>query len=336
MSATFFAKLQETIPTEVMTNLIDGVLRVEAELKGQMKSDVGLVQSVGEHTLAAGGKRLRPALALLSAYATGRPFSLDRVAKLGACLEMIHMATLVHDDVLDRAATRRGVPTAHSVFGDTAGILSGDVLLAKSMRILALDGDLRIIRMVSEAVVEMAEGEVLELEIRGNFELDRAAYDRVLRMKTAAFVECCCRIGAIAAEADPETEDSLGAFGHHLGMAFQLVDDVLDYVGDAKKTGKPIATDFREGQMTLPLFALRETLTDGERAEVRKGFGNGVTEDQLARYIVWMQERGAIASAQQEAAHHEAEAARMLERLPASPERDLLACITEFVTGREG
>ncbi|MBX3096998.1 MAG: polyprenyl synthetase family protein [Fimbriimonadaceae bacterium] len=335
MSTTFFTKLQERIPNEVMTNLIDGVLRVEAELGRQVKSEVGLVQNVGEHTLAAGGKRLRPALALLSAYATGRSFSPERVARLGACLEMIHMATLVHDDVLDRSDTRRGHPTAHSVFGDTASILSGDVLLAKSMRILALDGDLRIIRMVSDAVVEMAEGEVLELEIRGNFDLSMDEYLRVLRMKTAAFVECCCRIGAIAAEADRETEDTLGAFGHHLGMAFQMVDDVLDYVGETEKTGKPIATDFREGQMTLPLFYLREALPIGDANELRKVFGNGVTDVQLDKFAGWMDEYGAVAQARARAKEHEDEAARLLNSLPDTPERELLACITEFVTGRE-
>jgi octaprenyl-diphosphate synthase len=310
-------------------------LASEAELRAQMKSDVSLVQSVSEHTLAAGGKRLRPALCLLSGLATGNEFDSDRMARLGACIEMIHMATLIHDDVLDGATMRRGRPTAASVFGDTAGILSGDVLLAKAMRILAVDGDLRIIRMISESVVEMAEGEVLELELRGQFDLPMETHLKVLRMKTAAFVECCCRVGAIVAGAEAETEDRLGRYGHHLGMAFQIVDDLLDYCGEQERTGKRRATDFYEGCMTIPLFLLRDKLEPAERADVSHWFGNGVKPEQVNNICQWMAERGVVTETRAIADEHRERAFAELRILPASPERELLECMTEFVTQRD-
>jgi octaprenyl-diphosphate synthase len=235
--------------------------------------------------------------------------------------------------VIDGAATRRGKPTASAVFGNTAAILSGDVLLAKAMAILAQDGDISIIRMVSEAVVELAEGEVRELETRSKLDLNRDEHYEILRLKTASFIEACCRTGAKVAGASSEVEDGLGRFGHHIGIAFQLVDDLIDYQGAREVTGKPRATDFHEGCPTLPLIALLESLNAEQAAWVTSSFGDA-TEADVDQVVAWMDKYGAFESAGQ-AADAEIEAACMALRcLPESEERDVLQAVAHFIRAR--
>lgn len=317
----------------LLEQIREEVERVEAELAEQVTSCVRLVDHVGRHTLTAGGKRLRPAFVSLAARATARPFDPARARKIGAAMEMIHMATLVHDDVIDHAATRRGQATASSIHGNTAAILSGDVLLAKAMAILAQDGDLEIIRMTSQAVVEIAEGEVRELECRGRFDLDEAEHLEVLRMKTASFIQCCCEAGALIAGADREERRALGTYGRHVGMAFQVVDDLLDYQSDA--TGKPRAADFREGQATLPLIYLRASLDAAEEAQTRARFGSGATEPEIEELVGWMRLRGALSRAESAARAQGDAALAALQPLPDAPARELLAQVVEFVLRRK-
>jgi octaprenyl-diphosphate synthase len=277
---------------------------------------------------------LRPALVTLAARATTLPFDPARARKLGACMEMIHMATLIHDDVIDGAATRRGKATASSVYGNTAAILCGDVLLSKAMSILAQDGDIEIIRMVSDAVVELAEGECAELEVRGRLDLSVDDHFRILRMKTASFIEACCRTGAKAAGASEAEEKALGQFGHHIGMAFQIVDDLLDYQGQLERTGKPRATDFYEGCPTLPLIALVGQLEPAEASWLKGVFGEARTDD-VDRIVEWMDQRGAFVAAEK-AADEEVSLARLaLADLPDSPHRDVLSAVAQFVRARK-
>ncbi len=337
--ATLFHVLPGNIPPVVVESLGAALEGVELELQSRLNSAVFQVEAVGKLTLEAGGKRLRPALTLLAAKAAANgeldEISRQRAIKLGACLEMIHMATLIHDDVIDEAATRRGKPTASSVYGNTIAILSGDVLLAKAMQLLAEDGDLAIIRLVSGAVVELAEGEVRELAARGDFEISRSEHFEILRMKTAAFIECCCRVGAMVARATSEQTEALGKYGQHLGMAFQLKDDLLDFRGNSQKTGKPLATDFREGQATLPLIHLRDALTSDEGELVKSKFGNGVTDSEISEFCQWMDLRGSFQETD-EVAHSEASAAKLaVDSLGASDYTSLLGAIADFVVARE-
>ena len=322
------------IDPAVLTEIGHEIAEVEAVLKIEIGSRIELVSQVCGHTLGAGGKRLRPALVTLAARATGLEFNADRAHRLGACMEMIHMATLIHDDVIDGAGTRRGKPTASAVYGNTAAILSGDVLLAKAMAILARDGDLGIIRMVSEAVVELAEGEVAELETRGKLDLTEEEHYRILRLKTASFIEACCRAGAKVASAPESAEDALGSYGHHLGMTFQIVDDLLDYRGTHVATGKPRATDFREGCPTLPLIALMPTLSAHEREWLQGACGNA-TDGDVDRVNELMTERGAFACAERAADSSAHEARMALRALPISPQRELLEAVTSFVRSRQ-
>lgn len=320
---------------ELLVQVGEEVAKVEAELDRQMHSQVDMVKNVSHHTLDAGGKRLRPAFVALSAKATGLPYDEERSRKIGACMEMIHMATLIHDDVIDNSATRRGKDTASAVYGNTGSILAGDVLLAKAMRILAEDGDLAIIRTTSHSVVEMAEGEVRELETRLQFDLTEEQHLEILRLKTASFIQCCCQVGALIAGASEEVQSALHDYGHHVGMAFQIVDDLLDYRGDKARTGKPIAIDFREGQATLPLIYLRDDLSEQEASVARQKFGSGVTDDEIRMISDWMATRGSFAKAEARAMNHVEMALAALAKLPATASRDLLEAVAHYVIRRE-
>lgn len=311
------------------------VVKVEEELRHQVRSHVDLVERVGRLTLEAGGKRLRPAFVTLAARATGLPFDEQRAVRLGAVMEMIHMATLMHDDVIDGAAMRRGKPTASAAHGGTAAILGGDVLLAKAMMILADDGDLEIIRSTSQTMVEIAEGEVRELEVRGDFDIDEMDHLDVLRRKTAAFIEACTDIGAHLAGASHEVRRALKDYGHHVGIAFQIVDDLLDYRGDRAQTGKPIGTDFRDGQATLPLIYLRPHLSEAEATIARQRFGAEPTDDELRLMADWMDTRGAFAQAEKTAERHIAEARQCLATLPDTSARSVLETVAAYVLERK-
>lgn len=332
--AAFFGELGER-ESAVLTELTGDVSAVEEELEKQMVSRVPKVEQIGMHTLVAGGKRLRPAFLALSARATARPYEVARTRRLGACMEMIHMATLIHDDVIDNAATRRGRETASAIHGAAASVLSGDVLLSRAMSILAQDADLEIIRNVSQSVAEMAEGEVRELSGRHDFDLDESEHLEVLHMKTAAFIESCCEVGAMVAGASVDERHALREYGYHVGMAFQIIDDLLDYRADHEVTGKPRATDFREGCATLPLIYLRPALTEHEGEVARRKFGNGVTDDELMMICDWMRDRGAFDRAQAKAQAHAEEAIGRLEILPDTPARALLQAAAEYVVARE-
>ncbi len=330
-----FPALSENVVSPAALDEIGAeISAVELELMRQIRSQVQLVSQIGAHVLQSGGKRLRPAFLSLSAKAVLSDFESERAHKLAACMEMIHMATLIHDDVIDHAATRRGRPTANSVFGNTPSILSGDVLLSKAMSILAQDGDLEIIRAVSSAVVELAEGEVRELECRNRFDLDEHEHFEILRMKTASFIQCCCEVGARLAGAPAEWRDALGAYGHHIGLAFQIADDLLDYTGDKAQTGKPVATDFREGCATLPLIYLLPHLTDSERHLTEQRFGNGATEDEIRLICRWMESRGALDRTRETAQREVSLAKDCLDALPAGQSVDLLKAAADFVVMR--
>jgi octaprenyl-diphosphate synthase len=336
MTATALQNLtQEVADPHLLAQIADDVAIVERELSRQVGSEVNLVERVGRVTLEAGGKRLRPAFVMLAARAVGLPFSKERASRLGACMEMIHMATLVHDDVIDHSPTRRGRPTAAAEYGNTAAILGGDVLLAKAMALLSKDGDLSIIGVVADAVVDMAEGEVRELEVRGNFDLSADEHLDVLNRKTASFIEACCVVGARLAGASEDVTEALRLYGHHIGLAFQIVDDLLDYQGDESKVGKPLAGDFREGQATLPLIFLRDHLSEAESTIARRRFGNGANDDEVRMIADWMSKRGAFRQAEAAAAAHVAAGMAALESLPGSSSRDLMAAVANFVLSRQ-
>jgi octaprenyl-diphosphate synthase len=272
----------------------------------------------------------------LSARAVNPNPDENRLNAIAASVELVHMATLIHDDVVDNTATRRGKPTANAVFGNGVAVLTGDFLLARSMRILAVDGDLAIIRLVSDMTVEMSEGEVMEILATGNPKVKPDHYFEILRKKTAVFVEGCCRAGAMLAGGTAEHIDALAEYGYRLGMAFQIADDLLDYTGDPAITGKPVGSDLRDGRATLPfLLALNEAET-ADRDSLLAAFGNGTLSDAavadavrtLARYDVFERTR-------ETASEHVEKAEAALQRVPESTARNCFAALTQYVVQRD-
>jgi octaprenyl-diphosphate synthase len=336
MSATTFIEgIASQIGPEIAESVTKDTRLVEDLLSKTLESEVAIVNNIGVHTVRAGGKRLRPAFVTLSARATGHPFNLDRTIGIGVCMELIHMATLVHDDVVDHAPTRRGLETANAIYGNAAAILAGDVMLAKAMVLLQKYGIRELSEVVSSAVIDMAEGEAAELMARTNFDIAFDDHIEILRKKTATFFEACCESGGLIAEAPLDHCKALGQFGLHLGIAFQVVDDLLDYRGDQTKTGKPQATDFREGCATLPLIFLRDKLTEGENEVVRARFGNGVSDDEIHMICNWMENRGCFAQTLAVAREHTEQALSALHLLPDTEGRRVLEALAEVMVVRQ-
>lgn len=321
-------------PPALVERVQSDLAAVEEVLVARLTSDVQVVHQVLGHTLSSGGKRLRPALLLTAARAAGVT-DLTRPKLLAAVLEMIHMATLIHDDVIDDADLRRGRPTAARVFGNTPAILSGDVLLARAMALLAEDGDLEIIRLVSQVVILLAEGEAREVEVRGDFYLTEETHLSILDQKTGSLVQLCCELGAMAGRADMQVREALATYGHHLGLAFQIADDLLDYRGNPAVTGKPRATDFVEGCATLPLILLRERLSTAECEFAANHFGQPLRDQELAVILDWMESRGAFALAEDTARKHVGLARSAIRQLPESEERDFMDSFADYVLLRE-
>ena len=309
---------------------------VEARMNEDLGSDVRTVYALTRHILNAGGKRLRPAMLALSARAIQPDLDPVRIATVGAAVEFVHMATLVHDDVVDNTAMRRGKPTANAVFGNGVAVLSGDYILARAMRLLALDGDLRIIRTVSEITVDMSEGEVMEISATGKADLFLADYLEILRKKTAVFVEGCCRCGAILAGAEEPLEQALADYGYRLGMAFQLADDLLDYTGDPCVTGKPRGSDLRDGRATLPFMLGLEDATAREKRRLLAAFGNAKLEDEdVLEVCDVLEQHGAFDRTRESARDHVEQADAALALLPPSTARDCFSALTDFVVQRD-
>ena len=320
---------------EILEQLSRQIALVESELHLQMRSNSELVGKVATHTLQAGGKRLRPAFVAIGAMAAGGSYDEQWVVEVGAGMEMIHMATLIHDDVIDNSSTRRGRPTAAAVFGNRSSILSGDALLAKATVLIASRKNVDLINLLCQAVLDMAEGEVKEVEVRGVVNLDEPALMEILRLKTASFIEACCVAGGIIAGADPGTLDALKTYGNQVGLAFQLVDDLLDYRGDHARTGKPIGADFREGQATLPLIYLREELTEKESELLHARFGESATQEEIRMICSWMGARGVFDRCESVVMEHVRRAVEAAERLPNPIARDLLETVAEQIVHRQ-
>ena len=248
------------MPIEAIHSLIDADMRaVDAVIRRRLESDVVLIRQVAEYIIASGGKRLRPAMLLLAAGASG--YSGSHQHELAAVVEFIHTATLLHDDVVDESGLRRGRKTANAEFGNAASVLVGDFLYSRAFQMMLTVDDMRVMAVLADATNTIAEGEVLQLLNVHNADTDEVRYLEVVRRKTAKLFEAATRLGAILGRATPEIEQGLALYGMHVGTAFQLIDDVLDYSGDLHETGKNLGDDLNEGKPTLPLiYAMRRAL----------------------------------------------------------------------------
>ncbi len=301
--------------------------QVNACIRAALTSDVVLVNQVSEYIVGSGGKRLRPLLLCLAARACH--YDGDRHWTLAAIIEFIHTATLLHDDVVDESDTRRGQRTAHAVWGNSAAVLVGDFLYSRSFQLMVTLENLRIMEILADTTNTIAEGEVLQLLNLGDPEVSREAYFRVIDNKTAKLFEAAGLLAAVVSEAGPVIENALGAYGTHLGRAFQMADDVLDYAGDASKLGKNVGDDLAEGKPTLPLIVARERSTPEERDLIDEAIAAG-GKDQLDSVLEIIRRTGALATTA-ELARDEAEAAlAALEALPPSRWRDALAALAHY------
>lgn len=257
-----------------LTDLLrEDLLAVDAVIRARLYSDVALVRQVAEYIIAAGGKRMRPTLLLLGAKAFG--YAGRAHHELAAVVEFIHTATLLHDDVVDESALRRGRDTANAVFGNAASVLVGDFLYSRAFQMMVTVKDMRVMEILAEATNVIAEGEVMQLMNCNDADIDEDDYLRVIRYKTAKLFEASARLGALIADAGAENEAALGRYGMHLGTAFQLIDDVLDYSGDSANTGKNVGDDLAEGKPTLPLLHVLQHGTAEQSRLVREAIEQG-------------------------------------------------------------
>jgi octaprenyl-diphosphate synthase len=335
MTVPCLAAVARSASPELLDTVVDDIRAVEFVMAAELNSDVETVERLGNHVMSAGGKRLRPAMVGLSARAIGKPYRTSRVHTIGAAMEMVHMATLMHDDVIDEAKTRRGRPTVNAIAGNRASILTGDVILSKAMRLIVLDGDIDLMHMVADAVVAMTEGEVAEVESLGRLDMTPEDHFEIVRKKTAVFIEACCRAGAIIAGANEQQQERLGDYGYHVGMAFQFADDILDFKGDPLKTGKAVGGDFREGCATLPLIHALGRASEGEQAVLRHYFGRDSEGGAMRSVVDVIDKSGGFDHTRELAIAHSHSAMASLAVVSASTARECLISIADFAISRD-
>ncbi len=307
------------------------LVQVDELLREELTSEYPFVDKLGQHGFRLGGKRLRPALVLLSARLCGE--ITDDHFKLAAAVEMVHTATLVHDDVLDEAEIRRHLDTVNARWDNEASILLGDYLFARSLCLAATVEDPYAVRSVINASRRVCEGELRQVGARGDYELTEGEYLEIIDGKTAALCACCCEIGAYYAGASEEETAALARFGEKLGIAFQIVDDVLDVLGDEKTTGKSLGTDLIKQKPTLPLIRLLGQSSPEQRAEMVKVLSD-TTEHHREALWPWLKDSDAIEYAKQKATQFIEEASAELANWPNAPSKESLVGIARFVIDR--
>ena len=304
---------------------------VDAVIRARLNSDVVLIRTIGDYIIGAGGKRMRPAMLLLVARALGYQGSHHHL--MAAVVEFIHTATLLHDDVVDESALRRGRSTANAVFGNAASVLVGDYLYSRAFEMMVEVDRMRIMQIMSEATTIIAEGEVLQLLNVHDPDVSEERYLQVVRFKTAKLFEAAARAGAVLAGATPEQEEAAAAYGRHIGTAFQLVDDVLDYSGDAAALGKNVGDDLREGKPTLPLIRVLEVGSESQRALIRQAIETGDADFAAVAQAIF--DTKALDHARQSALREADLARQALEVLPISPSRQSLIEFCAFAVSRD-
>ncbi len=304
---------------------------VDAVIRQRLHSDVVLVRQVAEYIISSGGKRLRPVLVLLAAGAMG--YKGVNHHELAAVVEFIHTATLLHDDVVDESELRRGRETANNLFGNAASVLVGDFLYSRAFQMMVSVGNMRIKQVLADATNIIAEGEVLQLMNCHDADVDEERYLQVIRYKTAKLFQAAARLGAILGGATPEVEEGLAAYGMHLGTAFQLVDDVLDYSADEAETGKHLGDDLAEGKPTLPLIYVMQNGSPEQAACVRRAIEEGGRDD-FPAVLEAIRATGALEHTLKQAKLESEVAVRALQALPASQYKDSLVELSVFAVTR--
>ena len=306
---------------------------VNAVILDRMQSEVALIPELAGHLIAGGGKRMRPMLTL--ACARLLDYQGARHHKLAAAVEFIHTATLLHDDVVDGSGLRRGRRTANIIWGNPASVLVGDFLFSRSFELMVEDGSLKVLKILSRASSVIAEGEVDQLTAQRRIETGEDHYLEIIAAKTAALFAAACRIAAVVAEREEAVEEALDAYGRNLGVAFQLVDDAIDYASDAKTMGKGVGDDFRDGKVTLPVILAYARGTEEEREFWREAIaGRRAGDEDLAHAIRLIERHDAISDTLERARHYGRRAIDALGPFPAGRARSALVEAVEFAIAR--
>jgi len=319
---------------DALTDLVGEDLQaVNALIVDRMQSPVPLIPQLAGHVVAAGGKRLRPMLTLAAARLCG--YDGRRHVGLATCVEFIHTATLLHDDVVDDSALRRGLASANTVWGNKPSVLVGDFLFSRAFELMVEDGSLEVLGILSRASSVIAEGEVMQLVTTSDIDTTEAAYLDVIRSKTAELFAAACRIGAVIADRPRREADALDSYGMNLGIVFQLIDDVLDYSAKQATLGKTIGDDFREGKMTLPLVLALSRCDEAERRFWRRTIEElEQKEGDLSRAIAILEERQALTDSVERARGYGEEARSALDIFPDSAGKQALLEVVDFCIER--
>jgi octaprenyl-diphosphate synthase len=324
--------IQKTVPLDFIQASIAAEMRhVDAEIRKHLLSEVVLVNQVAEYIINSGGKRLRPALVLLSAGALGNITPQHHT--LAAVIELIHTATLLHDDVVDESGMRRGKATANAMFGNATSVLVGDFIYSRSFQMMVGVQNMRVMETLANATNIIAEGEVLQLLNCHDADITEETYLKVIDYKTAKLFEAAARLGALVGNASAADETALSIYGSHLGTAFQLIDDVLDFAGDATEIGKNLGDDLAEGKPTLPLLYAMRNGSAEQASLIRNAIEQGGLEN-MAQVIKAVNETGALDYVHALAEAEAKAASSAIGHLPDSPYKDALVQLTTFAVSR--
>jgi len=317
-----------------LLNLVnDDLDKVNQTILLKMQSPVALIPLLAGHLIASGGKRLRPMLTLATSRLCG--YEGDRHVHLATCVEFIHSATLLHDDVVDKSGLRRGKETANAIWGNKASVLVGDFLFSRSFELMVEDGSLEVLRILSSASSVIAEGEVLQLATTNDTDTTEYAYMEVICAKTAALFAAACEIGGVIAERPKSECEALMSYGQNLGIIFQLIDDVLDYSAEQKTLGKSVGDDFQEGKITLPIVLAFRRGTDEERTFWKRTMEDlDQKDDDLDHAIKLMEKHNALSDTVERARHYGAIARDALAIFPDNDYRKALTRIVDFCINR--
>ena len=335
MTATVHELKPSTTPSlePLMALVADDMHGVNAVILDRMQSKVGLIPELAGHLIAGGGKRMRPMLTLGCAALLG--YSGTRHQKLAAAVEFIHTATLLHDDVVDGSGLRRGKRTANLIWGNPASVLVGDFLFSRAFELMVEDGSLRVLKILSHASAVIAEGEVEQLTTQRRVETDEDQYLTIISAKTAALFAAACRIAPVVAEAGEEAELALEKYGKYLGIAFQLVDDALDYGSKQDIMGKGVGDDFRDGKVTLPVILAYARGSDEDRAFWRDAMlGERISDEDLTHAIALLRGTDALSETIERARHYGRRALDALAQFPAGKAKSALSEAVEFAISR--
>lgn len=316
---------------EIISPIAKDMQEVDAVIRSRLNSEVVMIRTIGEYIISAGGKRMRPAMVLMVANALGYKGHLHHI--LAAVIEFIHTSTLLHDDVVDESDMRRGRETANAVFGNAASVLVGDYLYSRSFEMMVEVDSMRVMQILSQATTVIAEGEVLQLLNVHDPDVTVERYLQVVRYKTAKLFEAATQVAAVIAGASPAVEEAAAAYGRHVGTAFQLIDDVLDYSGTAESLGKNVGDDLREGKPTLPLIRVMEVGTPEQQALIRQAIETGEADfDAVAAAI---RSTDALEYTRQMAVKEAEIAQQALDLIPDSEYKNSLSLFARFAVERD-